>query len=226
MEEQRLLEFDLSTASKEAIELLIEDVSDPSIFVDIAKANVKRPEILALLLESLETPDEVRQEVGKTMNVPVPVKIRKEVERVKPSPEVRYQTIYQKIQRLNFSEKRLLALRGSRDIRSILIKDPDKKISLTVLENPHITETEVELIAKSRSLSDEAIRKITKKREWMKNYSIILAVVSNPKTPPGVGIPLLGGLKTKDLISLEKNKNISEAIRSSARTLLRGRKGF
>jgi hypothetical protein len=224
MEEQRLLEFDLSTASKEAIELLIEDVSDPSIFVDIAKANVKRPEILALLIESLETPDEVRQEVGKTLNLPV--KVRKEIERVKPSPEVRSQTIYQKIQKLNFSEKRLLALRGGRDIRSILIKDPDKEISLTVLENPKITETEVELIAKSRSSPDEAIRKIIKKREWMKNYPIILAVISNPKTPPGVGIPLLGGLKTKDLASLEKNKNISEAIRSSAKTLLRGRKGL
>jgi hypothetical protein len=60
----------------------------------------------------------------------------------------------------------------------------------------------------------------------MKNYSIILAVISNPKTPPGVGIPLLSGLKTKDLASLEKNKNISEAIRSSARTLLRGRRGL
>jgi hypothetical protein len=224
MEEQRLLEFDLSTASKEAIELLIEDVSDPSIFVDIAKANVKRPEILALLIESLETPDEVRQEVGKTLNLPV--KVSKEIERVKPSPEVRSQTIYQKIQKLNFSEKRLLALRGGRDIRSILIKDPDKEISLTVLENPKITETEVELIAKSRSSPDEAIRKIIKKREWMKNYPIILAVISNPKTPPGVGIPLLGGLKTKDLASLEKNKNISEAIRSSAKTLLRGRKGL
>jgi hypothetical protein len=89
-----------------------------------------------------------------------------------------------------------------------------------------ITETEVELIAKSRSSSDEAIRKILKKREWMKNYSIVLAIISNPKTPAGVGIPLLSGLKIKDLASLEKNKNISEAIRSSAKTLLRGRKGL
>jgi hypothetical protein len=224
MEEQRLLEFDLSTASKETLELLIEDVSDPLIFVEIAKANVKRPEILALLLDSLETPEEVRQKVSKDLNLPV--KVHKEIKRIKPAPEVRAQTIYQKIQKLSFSDKRLLALRGGRDIRSILIKDPNKEISLTVLENPKITETEVELIAKSRSSPDEAIRKITKKREWMKKYSIILAIVSNPKTPPGVGIPLLSGIKTKDLASLDKNKNVSEAIRSSVRTLLRGRKGL
>src|SRR3989304_7665413 len=136
---------------------------------------------------------------------------------------MRSQTIYQKIQGLNFSDKRLLALRGGRDVRSVLIKDPNREVSLTVLENPKITETEVELIAKSRSSSDEAIRKIIKKREWMKSYPIIFAIVSNPKTPAGIGISLLSGLKTKDLASLERNKTIPEAIRSSAKILLPGR---
>lgn len=224
MEEQRLLELDLSSSSKEVIELLIEDVSDPSLFGEIAKANMNRPEILKLLLDNPSTPEAVRQQVSGVLQVPVGT--HQEIEKVKRTPEMRSQTSYQKIQGLSFSDKRLLALRGGRDVRSVLIKDPNKEISLTVLENPKITETEVELIAKSRSSPDEAIRKIIKKREWMKNYSIILAIISNPKTPAGVGIPLLSGLKTKDLASLEKNKNISEAIRSSAKTLLRGRKGL
>lgn len=224
MEEHRLLELDLSSASKEVIELLIEETSDSSVFEEIAKANLKRPEILKLILESPETPESVRQNVAEALKVPVSSSPK--IEKISKKPEIRSQNIYQKIQRLSFSEKRLLALRGGREVRSILLKDPNKEISLTVLENPKITETEVELIAKSRSSPDEAIRKITKKREWMKNYSIILALVSNPKTPAGVGISLLSGLKTKDLLSLEKNKNVSEAIRSYARTLLRGRKGL
>jgi hypothetical protein len=224
MEEQRLLELDLSSSPMQVIELLIEDVSDPSVFEEIAKANMKRPEILKLLLDNPSTPETVRQQVAEVLQVPV--ETTHGIEKVKKTPEVRTHTIYQKTQGLSFSEKRLLALRGGKDVRSILLKDPNKEISLTVLDNPKITETEVELIAKSRSSPDEAIRKIIKKREWMKKYSIILAIISNPKTPAGVGIPLLSGLKTKDLASLEKNKNISEAIRSSAKTLLRGRKGL
>jgi hypothetical protein len=224
MEEQRLLELDLSSSPMQVIELLIEDVSDPSVFEEIVKANMKRPEILKLLLDNPSTPEIVRQQVAEVLQVPV--ETTHGIEKVKKTPEVRTHTIYQKTQGLSFSEKRLLALRGGKDVRSILLKDPNKEISLTVLDNPKITETEVELIAKSRSSPDEAIRKIIKKREWMKKYSIILAIISNPKTPAGVGIPLLSGLKTKDLASLEKNKNISEAIRSSAKTLLRGRKGL
>ena len=224
MEEQKLLELDLSSSPREVIELLIEDVSDPSVFEEIVKANINRPEILKLLLDSPSTPESVRKQAAEVLQVPA--RSPREIEKVKKSPEMRSQTIYQKIQGLKFSDKRLLALRGGRDVRSVLIKDPNKELSLTVLENPKITETEIELIAKSRTSSDEAIRKIIKKREWMKSYPIILAIVSNPKTPAGIGISLLSGLKTKDLSSLEKNKNIPEAIRSSAKTLLRGRKGL
>jgi len=224
MEEQKLLEVDLSSSPREVIELLIEDVSDPSVFEEIVKANMNRPEILKLLLDTPSTPESVRKQAAEVLQVPA--MSPREIEKVKKPPDVRSQTIYQKIQGLNFSDKRLLALRGGRDVRSVLIKDPNREVSLTVLENPKITETEVELIAKSRSSSDEAIRKIIKKREWMKSYPIIFAIVSNPKTPAGIGISLLSGLKTKDLASLERNKNIPEAIRSSAKVLLRGRKGL
>jgi hypothetical protein len=224
MEEQKLLELDLSSSPREVIELLIEDVSDPSVFEEIVKANMNRPEILKLLLDAPSTPESVRKQAAEVLQVPV--RSPREIEKVKKPPEMRSQTIYQKIQGLKFSDKRLLALRGGRDVRSVLIKDPNKELSLTVLENPKITETEIELIAKSKTSSDEAIRKIIKKREWMKSYPIILAIVSNPKTPAGIGISLLSGLKTKDLSSLEKNKNIPEAIRSAAKTLLRGRKGL
>lgn len=59
----------------------------------------------------------------------------------------------------------------------------------------------------------------------MKNYSIILALVTNPKTPPGIAIPLLSELKTRDLSILEKNRNVSEGVRGIAKKLSRARKG-
>jgi hypothetical protein len=223
MEETKvLLGIDLTTASKEVIELLIEDALDSSIFKEIAKANMNRPEILTLLLENPDTPDDVRQEVSKSLQVPL--KPLSEVVKVKKPPQERAQSILQRIQKLNVSERIHLALRGGKEIRSILVRDPSKEVVMTVLENPKITDTEIEIIAKSRSVSEEVLRKITKKREWMKNYGVILSLATNPKTPPGISVPLVSELKTRDLAILEKNKNVVEGVRATAKKLLRARK--
>jgi hypothetical protein len=223
MEEDKILiGIDLSNASPMLIELLIEDSIDESVFKEIAKANIKRPDILKILLESPETPDDVRQEVSAALSVPV--KAKSEIVRVPKTSEERALTILQRIQKLSVSERIHLALRGGKEIRSILLRDSNKEVALTVLGNPKITDTEIEVIAKSRSIPDEALRKITKKREWMKNYNIVYALVTNPKTPPGIALPLVTELKTKDLGILERNKNVSEGIRSTAKKLLRARK--
>ena len=223
MEEDRILiGIDFSNASKEVIELLIEDASETSIFEEIAKANMNRPEILTLLLENPDIPDEVRQQVAGALQVPV--KARSEIVKVTKSPEVRTQTILQKIQKLSISNKIHLALRGGKEIRSILLRDPSKEVVLTVLENPKLTDTEIELISKSRSIPDEVLRKITKKREWMRNYNVVLGLVTNPKTPPGISVVLVNELKTRDLAILEKNKNVIEGVRATAKKILRARK--
>jgi hypothetical protein len=223
MEETKvLIGIDLTTASKEVTELLIEDAIDSSIFKEIADANVNRPEILTLLLDNPNTPDDVRQEVSRSLNLPV--KPKSEIVRVKKPPEQRAQTILQRIQKLNVSERIHLALRGGKEIRSILLRDPSKEVVMTVLENPKITDTEIEIIAKSRSISEEVLRKITKKKEWMKNYGVILSLVTNPKTPPGIAVPLVSEIKTRDLAILEKNKNVVEGVRAASKKLLRARK--
>jgi hypothetical protein len=222
MEEQKLLGIDFSTASKELIEVFVEESEDPAVFTEIANANMKRPEILKLLFESPDVPEEAKNLVRETLQVPAP---SAELPKAQKSPEMRSLTLLQRIQRLSFAEKRLLALRGGKEVRSFLMKDPNREIVLTVLENPKITETEIEIVAKSRSTPDEVIRKIAKKREWMKNYAIVLAIVSNPKTPAGNAVSLLSELKTKDLSILTKSKNISEAVRTASKRLLQARKG-
>ena len=221
-EEKVLLGIDLSTASPLLIELLIEDAADSSIFQDIVNANTNRQEILQLLLDSIHTPNDVKDQIARTLRVPVK---RDEKPKVKQQEEKEF-TILQRVQKLSISEKILIALRGGREIRNILFRDPNKEVALTVLENPKITETEVELIARSRSISDEALRKINKKREWMKNYSIRSALVTNPKTPTSLAIQLVSDMKTKDLVMLEKNKNVAEGVRVTAKRLLRARKGY
>jgi len=222
-EEKLLIGIDLSTASEVLIELIIEDAVDPSVYEEIARANTNRSEILRLLLDSPETPDETRALVSGMLNIPA--KPKSEIVRAQKTPEDRSQSILQRIQKLKVSEKIQLALRGGKEVRTILMRDPNKEVCLSVLENPKINDTEIELIARSRSIPDEALRKITKKREWMKNYNIMLALLTNPKLPTGIALPLVSELKTRDLAMLEKNRNVSEGLRGTAKKLLRARKG-
>jgi len=222
MEEQKALEIDLSIASKEMIEALLEEAIEPSMFEEILKANTKRPDIIKLLIENPDVPENIREEAARLLQVPV--KASSAIVKKEKTPEMRAQTLLQKVQNLTVSERRLLAMRGGREARSILLKDTNKQIIMAVLDNPKITESEIEILAHSRSIQDEILRAITKNRDWMKNYGIVLAVTGNPKTPAGVAIPLLSSLKIKDLISLEKNKNVAEALRTAAKKLVQSRK--
>lgn len=223
MEDKLLITIDLSVASGLLIELLLEDAPDLAVFEEIAKANMNRPDILRLLLENPSTPDELRRRISDVLSVPVRKSV---IVRGQKTEDERAQSIFQKVQKLNVTEKILLALRGGKEMRTLLLRDPNKDVSLSVLENPKITETELEIIAKSRSTSDEALRKITKKREWMKKYGVMHALVTNPRTPPGTALPLIRDLRTRDLAILSRDRNVSEGVRNTAKKLLTARKGI
>ena len=217
-----LIGLDLSVASLEAIEILIEDASGPDVFDEIARANQSRQDILELLFHHPSTPEQTKAYISGIFQLPVKTAAKTATEQ-KPR-EARPQKLLQRIQSLSVGERLQLALKGGREIRGILVKDANKQVMLSVLENQKITESEVEIIARSRSVAEDALRVISKNREWLKNYAIAFALVTNPKTPPGISVTLISGLKVKDLVILEKNKNVPELIRNSAKRLLTVRK--
>jgi len=221
-EQQILIGLDYSVASKDVIEILIDAADDTEIFQEIARANTLRPEILQLLYEHPDTPEDVKSLITGSLHLPA--KAATEVARVERPKEVRAQNILQKIQALSVSDRVQLAMKGSREVRGILIKDTNKEVMLAVLDNQKITDTEIELIARNRSIHDEALRRISKNREWLKHYAVVHALVTNPKTPPGISVGLVNEIKTKDLIILEKNKNVPDVIRAATKRLLTARK--
>jgi|WetSurSiteA1Bulk_404760.scaffolds.fasta_scaffold00205_13 hypothetical protein len=117
-------------------------------------------------------------------------------------------------------EKRKSAFYCGRKERSNFLKDPNKEIVLSVLENPKITEMEIEKFAKSRTISEEAIKKIIQNKIWMSHYGIVLALVNNPKAPPYIATTLAKKLKKKDLKKVERNSEVAEAVRGAAKKLL------
>jgi hypothetical protein len=123
----------------------------------------------------------------------------------------------QRIARMNIAQRLGLAMKGSREERAVLIRDPNKIVAVAVLSSPKITETEIESIAKMASVSDEILRIIANTRQWMKRYAVMAALARNPKTPVAISMNLLPRLTDKDLRAISADRNVPEVLRITAR---------
>ena len=133
-------------------------------------------------------------------------------------PEIR--GAYQRILTLNVAQKAVLAMRGGREERLILIRDTNKLVASGVIRNPRITESDIEAIARMRNVSDEVLRQIGHNREWTKNYTVIKSLVNNPRTPQGVSTNFVPRLQTQDLKRLAASREVPELIRRMAKRTL------
>ncbi len=126
-------------------------------------------------------------------------------------------SVTQKIASLTVAQRMGLAMKGSREERSLLIRDPNKLVSTAVLSSPKLTESEVEAIAKMANVSEEILRIVAGNRAWIKNYNVMLALVRNPKSPVALAMNLMSRLNDKDLRQLSTNRNVAEILRVTAR---------
>ena len=139
------------------------------------------------------------------------------------SPDPMIRNAYQRILTLNTAKKAILAMKGGREERMILVRDTNKIVALSVLKNGRLTEQEVEQIARMRNVTDEILRQVGNNREWAKNYSVVANLVRNPRTPPGVSTNFVSRLINKDLKQLQGDKNVPEIIRKMAKRTLETR---
>jgi hypothetical protein len=123
---------------------------------------------------------------------------------------------YGKLAKLSVKEKIIIALRGSRDERSILINSRNRLVVRAVLGSPKLTDAEIERYAAARSVSDEAIRIISSNRRWTQHYGVVQALTQNPKTPVQTAIRLLPRLSVRDLARLSRDRNINPIVRRRA----------
>ena len=134
-------------------------------------------------------------------------------------------SLIRKIMLMNTRDRMKLAMKGDREARGILIRDSNKIVSTAVINNPRITDHEVENISAMRTISDEVLRIIALNRSWARSYSIIHNLARNPRTPIPTAINLLPRIRTKELLSLSQNRNVSEAVRRQAQRLTSVRSG-
>lgn len=127
------------------------------------------------------------------------------------------QSTLQRIAAMTVAQRIGLAMKGSREERGVLIRDPNKIVAVAVLSSPKMTENEIESVAKMASISDEILRIIANNRAWTKRYGVIVALARNPKTPVAISMNLLARLSEKDLRSISADRNVPEVLRVTAR---------
>lgn len=127
------------------------------------------------------------------------------------------------IRGLTIPEKIKLALKGNSIARALLIRESNKLIPMFVLENPGLTDFEVQEFARNKELDEGVLREISKNPTWMRLYSIKHSIVANPKTPIDVSIKWVKFLQDKDLRALAKSKNIPQVLAGQCRKVLEKR---
>lgn len=124
------------------------------------------------------------------------------------------------IQAMPVGQRLKLAMKGNRDARQILIRDSSRIVQRFVLLNPRISDEEIVTLCKNRSIDRELLDQICRRKEWLANYQVKLALATNPKTPLPLALRLVPSLLPRDLRALAKSKNVPAGVNSLAKRLI------
>jgi len=220
----------LMTRAYEQIAILALLVEDPDREIrDAAEETLSRipRETLTAFLGRSDTPLDLREFFGDRGIFPeeiAPAAVDAEEPLVAPrvqedfgSEDEDRETATQKLAKMGFSDRLKAAVRGSREMRALLIRDPNKMIAAAVLSSPKLSEPEVEAFARMASISDEILRIIGSNRAWTKNYNVLLGLTKNPKTPLALSLNFMPRLSSRDLQMLSVDRNVPEPLRVAAR---------
>lgn len=133
--------------------------------------------------------------------------------------------VFFQVAMMSVKERVMLAIKGTREARMILIRDPNRIIATAVLRNPRVSDTEVESIASMKSVPEEVLRQIGQNRAWTRAYPVIHNLVRNPRTPIATSLNFINRIQSRDMRALSVNKNIPDVIRSTAYRLFTKRTG-
>ncbi|MBI5485374.1 MAG: hypothetical protein HY888_13090 [Deltaproteobacteria bacterium] len=225
-------EITVQSAAVIQLELLPEDVTDA-----YAASDGAHPAVLNMLSRIAKTRSVKPAQLTESVQLTEPARLDESVKLDESSGEdeaaeeepasvedEEYLSKYKLTQLMGIGEKIKMALTGDKEWRSILVKDANKLVSGGVIKNPRITEAEVLALAKSGIQNDEIIRLICANREWIKNYNIRKALITNARTPVQSAMRYLDTMGERDLATFAKSKNISSVISTMAKRILLNKK--
>jgi hypothetical protein len=109
-----------------------------------------------------------------------------------------------------------LARGAPRLLRGILMRDTNVQVAISVMRHNALSDQEIEMAASSRAVVEDVLVEIAKRREWIGKYNVAKALVWNPRTPLPTALRLLPRLSVRDMRELSRDRNVADAVRSTA----------
>ncbi|MDD9964612.1 MAG: hypothetical protein OXR73_00185 [Myxococcales bacterium] len=128
----------------------------------------------------------------------------------------KFKPLKMQIMEMTKAEKLRLALVGNAGARAILVRDNNKQVAMASVTSPQMTLPEACDLAKSKEVSEEVLRYVGSRKEWIKSAEIKHNLVFNPKTPVGISLRFMSHLRLDELKTLARNRNVSGQLRSLA----------
>jgi hypothetical protein len=122
---------------------------------------------------------------------------------------------------VTLGERKSLARGHRRELLDRLLRDPDPSVLTILLGNPRITEADVVRLAARRPTAAAAQLVIARCERFVARYAVKRALVLNPHTPSDVAARLVLLLTRPDLLQVERDGRLGEAVRAQARVQLR-----
>ena len=151
--------------------------------------------------------------------------LREQEEKKEEDDEQRVRSMYDKLSRMTIAEKIRFATIGTREAINILVRDPNKLVHSAAVKSPRVRYPDVRNWAKNKSLPDSVIAYIAGNRDYTRHYEVMLNLVNNPKTPLHDTMSFLNHIRTNDLKSLSRNRNVPTQVSRQAKNLWRKRSG-
>lgn len=136
---------------------------------------------------------------------------------VKTSPSVRRvidQQLLAGLVKLSLGEKISMARRCGREVSRVLMKDPDRRVFVALLDNPRIREEDLVALVRAGGAHPEKLRILADHRQWGSRYTIRLALVFNPGTPKSCSAAQLRHLTAADRKELRMHPQTSTYLKA------------
>jgi hypothetical protein len=117
---------------------------------------------------------------------------------------------------LTLGERKSLARTNDREQLLLMLRDPHPAVVAILLDNPHVTESDVLKIASRRPSMPESLARLAAHPKWSVRHAIKRALVMNPSTPLADAIRITTTLRAAELAELANDPALPEPLRAHA----------
>lgn len=122
---------------------------------------------------------------------------------------------------LTLGERKSLARSWRREVIERIVVDPSPDVVTLLLNNPHVTESDILRIATARRSSPAVLELVLKSRRWGVRSGIRRALAFNPKLALPLALRLLGLLSRQELQAMRHHPGLPEPLVAAIRRRMR-----